>query len=93
MRFHCTTIMYIHVIVRSLPVRRDAQVFLQQSTQEIGIYFVLRCTNFANAVKGAVSTGVSFSPKHHHLVRVDVYSNVLQENTTQYFHQLVMYIF
>lgn len=90
MRFHCTTIMYIHVVVRSLPVRRDVQVFFEQSTQEIGILLVLSCTNFANTVKGAESTGVSFSPKHHHLVRVDVYSNVLQENRMQYFHQLVM---
>lgn len=80
----------MHISVRSLPVRRDAQVFVEQSTQEFGILFVLSSANFANTVKGAESTGVSFSSKHHHLVSVDVYSNVLQENTIQYFHQLVM---
>lgn len=90
MRFHCTTIMYIHVTVRSLPVRRDAQVFVEQSTQEFGILLILSVTNFANTVKGAESTGVSFSSKHHHLVSVDVDSNVLQESTMQYFHQLLM---
>lgn len=37
MRFHCTTITYMHASVRSLPVRRDAQVFVEQSTQQVGI--------------------------------------------------------
>lgn len=90
MRFYCTTMIYMHVSVRSLPVRRDAEVFVEQSTQEIGILLVLSSTNFANTMKGAESTGVSFSSKHHHLVSVDVYSNVLQENTIQYFHQLAI---
>lgn len=90
MRIHCTTIVYMHVSVRSLPVRRDAQVFVEQSTQEIGILLVLSSTNFANTVKGAESAGVSFSSKHHHLVSVDMYSNVLKENIIQHFHELFM---
>lgn len=60
-----------------LPIRRDAQVFVEKSTQEFRVLLVVRTTDLANTVKGAECTGVSLSSKHHHLVRVDMHSNVL----------------
>lgn len=60
-----------------LPVRRDAQVFVEQPTQQLRVLLVLSTTDLANAVKGAERTRVSHTSKHHHLVRVDLHSNVL----------------
>lgn len=60
-----------------LPVRRDSQVFVQQSTQQLGVLLVVSSTDLADAVKRAESTGVSLPSKHHQLVWVDVHSNVL----------------
>ena len=65
-------------------------MFVEQSTQEFRVLLILSSANFANTVKRAESTRVSFSTKHHHLVSVDVYSNVLQESTIEHLHQLVM---
>lgn len=52
-------------------------MFVKQSTQEFGVLLVVSAADFANAVEGAESAGISLSSKHHHLVRVDVHSNVL----------------
>lgn len=61
-----------------LPVSRDAQMFVEQSTQEFRVLLVVCTTDLANTVEGAEGAGVSFSSKHHHLVRVDMHSNVLE---------------
>lgn len=65
------------VNVPFLPIRRDSQVFVQQSTQEFGVLLVVSTADLADAVKRAESTGVSLPSKHHQLVWVDVHSNVL----------------
>ena len=60
-----------------LPVSRDAQVFVEQSTQELRVFLVLRTADLANTGERAECAGVSLSPEHHRLVRVDVHGNVL----------------
>lgn len=57
-------------------------MFVELITQEFGVLLVLSSTDLPNTVQGAESTGVSFSSKHHHLVSVDVHSNVLKEKHT-----------
>lgn len=54
-------------------------MFVEQSTQELRILLVVSPTNFANTVERAEGAGVSLSSKHHHLIRVDVHSNVLHD--------------
>lgn len=55
-------------------------MFVEKSTHEFGIFLVVSSTDLANAVEGAESAGVTFSSKHHQLVRVDVHSDVLEFN-------------
>lgn len=59
------------------PFRRDAQVFVEQSTQQFRVLPVGSTADLANAVEEAECAGVSLPSKHHHLVRVDVHGYVL----------------
>lgn len=52
-------------------------MFVEQSTQEFRVLLVVSTADLANTVEGAECAGVSLSTKHHHLVRVDMHSNVL----------------
>lgn len=60
-----------------VPFRRDAQVFVEQSTQQFRVLPVGSTADLANAVEEAECAGVSLPSKHHHLVRVDVHGYVL----------------
>lgn len=52
-------------------------MFVEQSTQEFGILLVFSGADLADTVEGADRAGVAIPSKHHHLVRVDIHSNVL----------------
>lgn len=52
-------------------------MFVEESTQEFRVLLVVSTTDLSNTVEGAERAGVSLSSKHHHLVRVDVHSNIL----------------
>lgn len=52
-------------------------MFVEQSTQEFGVLLVLSAADLADTEEGAESAGVPLSSKHHHLVGVDMHSNVL----------------
>lgn len=58
-------------------------MFVEQSTQEFGVLLVVSTADLANTVERAECTGVSLSAKQHHLVRVDMHSNVLQDRDTK----------
>lgn len=53
-------------------------MFVEESTQEFGVLLVVSTADLADAVERAECTGVSLSSKHHHLVRVDVHSYILE---------------
>lgn len=55
-------------------------MFVEQPTQEFGVLLVVSAADLANTVEGAEGAGVSLSSKHHHLVRVDMHSDVLVED-------------
>lgn len=52
-------------------------MFVEQSAQEFRVLLVLRTADLANTGEGAECAGVSLSPEHHCLVRVDVHGHVL----------------
>lgn len=52
-------------------------MFVEQSTQELGVLLVVSSADLANTVEGADCAGVSLSPEHHHLFRVNKHSNIL----------------
>lgn len=52
-------------------------MFIKHAHEQFGILFVLRASDLPDAVEGAEGTWVCFAPKHHHLIRDDVHSNVL----------------
>lgn len=52
-------------------------MFVEQSTQEFRVLPVVRTVDLANAVERAECAGISLSSKRHHLVSVDLHSNVL----------------
>ena len=77
----------VNIQVRSvhfLPVRRDAQVFVEETTQKFRVLLVVSAADLSNTVKGAECTGVSLSSEHHHLVRVDVHSYILVNRKQAY---------
>lgn len=57
------------------------QVLRDQITQELGVGLVLLPSNFANAVQAADRAGIGGAPKGHHLIRYDVHSDVLREES------------
>lgn len=57
-------------------------MLVEQSTQEFRVLLVVCTADLANTVQGAECTRVSLSSKHHHLIRVDLHSNVLQDRDT-----------
>lgn len=58
-------------------------MFVEHSTQEFRVLLVVSTADLANTVERAESTGVSLSSEHHHLVRIDMHCNVLQERDTR----------
>lgn len=67
----------------SLPVRRDAQVFVEKPAQEYRVVLVFSTIDLANTVERAECTRVSLSSERHHLVRVDMHCNVLEDTDTK----------
>lgn len=54
-------------------------MFVEQSTQEFRVLLVVSTADLANTVERAECAGVSLSSEHHHLFRVYMHSNVLQD--------------
>lgn len=52
-------------------------MFVEQSTQEFRVLLVVSTADLANTVEGTECAGVSLSSEHHHLLSVDLNSNVL----------------
>jgi len=66
-----------------VPVRWNVKVFVEQAHKKFGVLFILRTADLSNAGERAERARISFSTEHHHLIRDDVYGNILSHINTK----------